>query len=462
MNTDLLQQRFDLLKQRDNVNLSAIQAIEQWVMANAQDVFKIHRIMPHVVAQDTQIPLSDIVPEFLYAVLGGLFDLNWNVHCPHCYGVTTSYQKLIQAHDVSYCKMCEVEFKADFAQRVEVTFSLNKAIDSREMPPICQPPDTVKIFYHMGAEYLQTVSGVEQIEQSGNYIYKCPLTGSKGKLIIAGEPTDVIQEVNLTQLANETFSPDRIDAHPGLLKINLTNLAYPLSGLQVHIIPLPELSLEHLPPQLSGLALFHYPEFRKLFGNQVLSQREQLQVASVTTLFTDITGSTQMYEKLGDATAYNIVRDHFEILFRQIERHGGIIIKTIGDAVMASFTRNDAALRSIFMVLQEFKQYNQTQPPECQVFIKVGIHCGTAILVNLNDKLDYFGSTINKAARIQAIASSDEICVSEQVCQDPNFANTLKELGIREISHHTVNLKGIDSVQTICKIMINKDKIIHL
>jgi len=456
MNIDLFQQKIALLKQREHANLVAIQAIEQWILSNIDNILKIHPIIPPVVAEDTHTPLPVLIPEFLYAVLGGLLDLNWNVHCPHCYGVTSSYPKLTQAHRLSYCKMCEVEFKTDFAQQVEVTFSLNKAIDTREFPPSCSPPNTTKIYYQMAAEYLQTISGTEKFEQTGVYAYKCPLTGSKGTLLIEGDFTEEIQEVNLSQLANATFTPDKIHARPGMLKINLTNLAYPLSGLQAHITPLPEITEEYLPPQLSGLALFHYPEFRQLFGHQVLSQREQLQVASVTTVFTDITGSTQMYEKLGDATAYNIVRDHFDILFKQIEQHRGIVIKTIGDAVMASFTRNDAALRSIFMALQEFTQYNQTQPPESKVYIKVGIHCGTAILVNLNEKLDYFGSTINKAARIQAIASSDEICVSEQVCQDPMFFNTLKELGISQVSRHAVNLKGIDGVQTIYKIAVNK------
>ncbi len=462
MNIELLQQKISQLKQREQADLPAIQSIEQWIGNNTNNIFKIHRIIPHIVAEETHASLEQLVPEFLYAVVNGLFDLHWNVHCPHCYGVTSSYPKLSQAHNLSYCKMCEIEFKADFAQRVEVSFSLNKAIDQREFPLMCSPPSTTKIYYYIGAEYLKTASGIETFEHSGRYMYKCPVTGSKGKLIVDGELTQQLQEVNLKQLGNSTFEPTEIRIRPGKLKINLTNLAYPMSGLQMHEMPLPEIPPEHLPPRLSGLALFHYPEFQQLFGNQVLSQREQLQVASVTTVFTDITGSTQMYEKLGDAVAYNIVRDHFDILFRQIEQHGGIIIKTIGDAVMASFTQNEAALRSIFMALQEFKGYNQNQPPESKVYIKVGIHNGTAILVNLNEKLDYFGSTINKAARIQAIASSDEICVSEQVYQDPKFANTLKSLGVREISRHTVNLKGIDGLQTIYKILINQDELVML
>ena len=146
-------------------------------------------------------------------------------------------------------------------------------------------------------------------------------------------------------------------------------------------------------PTLSGLELIHYPSFRSLFGDQVLSEREQMQIASVTTLFTDITGSTEMYEKLGDVRAYNIVRDHFDILFKQIEKQGGTILKTIGDAVMASFIRNELALKAIIEALEEFKQYNKNRHIDEQVHIKTGIHRGSAILVNLNDKLDYFGSS---------------------------------------------------------------------
>jgi class 3 adenylate cyclase len=79
-------------------------------------------------------------------------------------------------------------------------------------------------------------------------------------------------------------------------------------------------------------------------------------------------------------------------------------------------------------------------------------------LVNLNERLDYFGSTINKAARIQAIASSGEICFSEQVYQDNAFMQTLKKRGIKEITRHSVNLKGIDGAQTVYKVVTYLDK----
>jgi class 3 adenylate cyclase len=357
MNTHLFLQKLEALKKRPEGYLPAIEAIQHWVLEFADTLPK-QRISPVKVAMYANLSVVQVIPEFLHGVLGGIFDLNWEVHCPHCFGISDNYQHLSKAVSQSFCKGCEKEFQADFAQWVDVTFSLNKEIDDRKFTPEC------------------------------------------------------------TQ----------------------------------HLSSAPK------PPHLSGLELIHHPAFRTLFGDQVLSEREQMQIASVTTLFTDITGSTSMYEKLGDVRAYNIVRDHFDILFEEIEKQGGTVLKTIGDAVMASFIRNDLALNAIIDALEQFKQYNKTRRIDEHVYIKTGIHRGSAILVNLNERLDYFGSTINKAARIQAIASSGEICFSEQVYQDNAFMQTLKKRAIKEITRHSVNLKGIDGAQTVYKVVTYLDK----
>ncbi|HHB93511.1 MAG TPA: adenylate/guanylate cyclase domain-containing protein, partial [Thioploca sp.] len=311
-------------------------------------------------------------------------------------------------------------------------------------------PDT--IFLHIETAPAETKSAIMNLK-ADIYRYICPLTKSRGILTVSGEETNELQEFSIEQLANK-FDITKLQACPGKIKINLTNSISSPAGLVVFKDDLPQ---KPLPPRLSGLELIHYPEFHTLFGKQVLSNREQMRVAAVTTLFTDITGSTEMYERLGDIVAYNVVRDHFDILFSNIEQQGGTVIKTIGDAVMASFTNNKAALISIVNALEEFDQYNE-QNINRQVNIKTGIHRGQTILVNLNDRLDYFGSTINKAARIQAVASSGEICFSEQVYQDNNFIQTIKKLGIENISRHSVNLKGIDGLQTIYKAITKFNK----
>ena len=111
---------------------------------------------------------------------------------------------------------------------------------------------------------------------------------------------------------------------------------------------LEEIPIALMKPRLSGITLQHFPLFSKLFGAEVLSGRERLVISSVTLLFTDITASTRMYETLGDVRAYNIVRDHFDILLSEIQNKEGIIVKTIGDAVMASFQKNVNSFEAIF------------------------------------------------------------------------------------------------------------------
>jgi class 3 adenylate cyclase len=189
-----------------------------------------------------------------------------------------------------------------------------------------------------------------------------------------------------------------------------------------------------------------------LFGDEVLSQRERLQIAAVTTLFTDITGSTQMYERLGDALAYNIVRDHFDILFQSIEDQGGRIVKTIGDAVMASFITSQQAIKSIVEFLDGIERYNKSREDNKYVYLKIGVHRGPAILVNLNGSLDYFGSTINKAARIQGLSGSCQITFSEEIYHDEASLSIFEEAGMHHFTRHTVNLKGIEGEQTVYKV----------
>jgi class 3 adenylate cyclase len=223
-----------------------------------------------------------------------------------------------------------------------------------------------------------------------------------------------------------------------------------------------ELTLDQLPPRLSGFEIIHFSDYKLLFGEQVLSGRERMKIRAATIMFTDITGSTRMYETLGDAKAYNIVRDHFEILFQAIEHQGGTVIKTIGDAVMASFVTNEQALKAAAESLESFREYNLDRHEDEQVKVKFGIHRGSAVLVNLNNRLDYFGSIVNKAARIQDASKSYEISFSDEVYSDKSFLATLRTIGVSGIQKHFEDLKGIDGRQLVYTARIGMEGLISL
>ena len=141
-----------------------------------------------------------------------------------------------------------------------------------------------------------------------------------------------------------------------------------------------------------------------------MNEGEGLRVADMTYLFTDLKGSTPLYDTVGDVNAYFLVRQHFEILNKIVRARTGTIVKTIGDAVMAAFERPQDAVSACIEMVQELTRFNQTvsQP----LILKVGIHKGRSIAVTLNDRIDYFGQDVNIAARVQGLADGNEVCVA--------------------------------------------------
>ena len=104
--------------------------------------------------------------------------------------------------------------------------------------------------------------------------------------------------------------------------------------------------------------------------------------------------------------------------------HNGSIVKTIGDAVLAAFNEPADAVRAALAVQQQFRKFNET-PHDGEMIVKLGVHAGRCIAVTLNDQLDYFGSTVNLAARLQSEAGGGEIIVSQSLADDPVVAPLL-------------------------------------
>lgn len=460
MNINILIEKIEKLKKRPQASSITIDVIKDWLLGST--LLQRLRINPYYVAEHTAVHANKITSEFLYGVKAGVFDLHWDIHCPHCNMITAEFDDLADASSLSLCPMCEREFEVDFLDRVEVTFSLNHQIENPKLSPACAPPPVLKAKFQLVTPLHETDSAIVTLVK-GRYRYCCPLTCAKGILLVEGEQTDELQEIQLKQLKGKHFDKKHLTARPGQIKIELTNIGHKLSGLIMHDDQLTdELTLDQLPPRLSGLEIIHHPDYKHLFGEQVLSERERMKIRAVTIMFTDITGSTLMYEKLGDTKAYNIVRDHFEILFQSIENHGGAVVKTIGDAVMASFVTNEQALEASVDAFKAFSEYNKNKSEDEKIRVKLGIHRGSAVLVNLNNSLDYFGSIVNKAARIQNLSKSYEISFSEEVYSDRAFLKALRNNGVSGIQKHLEDLKGIEGRQVVYTARIGIDEFISL
>jgi class 3 adenylate cyclase len=180
--------------------------------------------------------------------------------------------------------------------------------------------------------------------------------------------------------------------------------------------------------------------FRDLFANEALRPGEQISVGTLAVLFTDLRGSTRLYREIGDAPAFGRVMNHFDILKKAISEEEGALVKTIGDAVMAVFLHPAGAVRAMLKAQELLAA--EGQPPLC---LKAGIHYGPCIAVNLNDRLDYFGSTINLAARLEGFSTGNDVVISAAVRNDPEVIQMLaKSQNQLEAEQFEANLKGFD------------------
>ncbi len=130
-------------------------------------------------------------------------------------------------------------------------------------------------------------------------------------------------------------------------------------------------------------------------------QREGM--ASV--MFTDIVNSSAIAEKLGDRIWADTVHKHLELARDAIEAQGGTLVKSLGDGTMSSFASAPAAL----MAATELQRRNAAESGEPPLRLRVGIHTGDVIQTDE----DFFGTVVNKAARIAASAAPGEVCVSD-------------------------------------------------
>ncbi|MDM8558937.1 DUF5939 domain-containing protein [Candidatus Parabeggiatoa sp. HSG14] len=205
-------------------------------------------------------------------------------------------------------------------------------------------------------------------------------------------------------------------------------------------------------PFLTAKMLLNNQSFRDLFRVQQLSKTFNVNVKNLTIMFTDLRGSTEMYDKAGDIFAYKLVQTHFKILTEIVRKFSGVIVKTMGDAIMATFSRPlDGFLASLEM-LNKIEQMNQTARAEnYQIGLKVGINEGPALAVVNDERIDYFGQSVNIAARVQGLAQAGEIWISQPVLESPGVLEKIAESHY-QTEQHSAALKGVGQPTLVHKI----------
>jgi len=378
---------------------------------NADD-FALARIRPYELAQQWKQARRAVLETCLCATRGGILDLQWNLICPMCRGGDAADSLKDVASQV-HCPSCNIDFTINFEQSVELTFRPNPSIREIEAETFCVGGPQVTP--HIIAQQLLAPRATREIDltlNEGSYRLRTMSLAGWQHLRVAhdGEGAATLrattdgwpnEELLMTQRVNLQFDNATEDEQLFILErtawSDTAATAAEVTALQV---------------------------FRDLFASEALRPGEQISVGTLTVLFTDLKDSTRMYREIGDATAFGRVMNHFDVLKQVIADEDGALVKTIGDAVMAVFRQPAAALRAMMQAQQRLASPPDGMQP---LALKGGLHTGPCIVVTLNDRLDYFGSTVNLAARLEGQSTGNDIVVSSAVYSDPEVRELLND-----------------------------------
>jgi class 3 adenylate cyclase len=256
-----------------------------------------------------------------------------------------------------------------------------------------------------------------------------------------GEPTKERRNLSLVFDRSHRHS-ETLTLQPGPIRIQVENHAEVrtlpsvcVAGEALHAL------LGRRRPFLTAKRLLSNQTFRDIYRTDTLDVDQRLKITSLTFLFTDLRGSTELYERVGDLAAFDLVRTHFKVLNEIVAAEAGAVVKTIGDAVMATFPTPDRAVAAAMRMRDAMRALNEERGSE-DLLLKIGIHEGPCIAVNLNERQDYFGQTVNIASRVQHLATSREIFATGSVLDDPRASSLLTDRGLNPMAHN-VTLRGI-------------------
>ncbi len=330
--------------------------------------------------------------------------------CPHCRG-SEGHGRLGALPGDARCDSCSIVFGTDRDNAVEITFRVHRSIRDVVTRSFCSAEPAHKTHVRVqralapGAS-VEITPALEprryRLRLHGEERYGYLDVGASGEAELEWKASDAPVERPAVATSRLTLTNDRADE----TRFVVEEAAWSDVALRPG-------------------RLLSFQEFRDLFSEEYLGADVQLAIGEQTILFTDMVGSTALYASRGDPAAFVEVRKHFADVFGLIGLHRGAVVKTIGDAAMGAFNDPLDAVRCSRAIHDRF-------PPGCThsvARLRISLNTGPCIAVKLNSNIDYFGGTVNVAAKLQALCESWQIAMSAATYAAPGVAAWLTEQG---------------------------------
>jgi class 3 adenylate cyclase len=416
---------------------------------------------------------EQLIAALLKAVGLGIFEMTWNVMCPSCAGVLSANRSLKTLDREQYsCAFCAAGYETTLDNLVEVIFTVSPRVRKiaahnpdqlsvteyyRQIfwsSAIDLPADLDKLLREVTLETVDLPPGERAILSlhlpKGTLIVFDPVTHAAQFLEVSGD--EAKERQNLSMIFNKVQAPvETVALRPGSLRIAFENRTESrvLPTVWVANPALDDL-LKRRKPVLTAKRLLTNQTFRDIHRTDTLAIGQRLKILSLTFLFSDLKDSTELYERVGDLVAFDLVNEHFRLLQEIIASERGAVVKTIGDAIMATFETPDRAIAAALRMREAMSDLGAERQHQ-SLRLKMGIHEGSCLAVTLNAQQDYFGQTVNIASRVQGIAASRSIVVTEQVVENAQARALLESNGLKPVPRR-VALSGIADKVSIYEI----------
>ena len=395
---------------------------------------------PYALADGWGVSRRAVLEAFLKATRVGILDLYWDLLCPECRGVAEDYARLNDVHANAHCNTCKIDFRVNFDHNVEVIFRPNpsvRAVDANVEFCVGSPQRQPHIAFSMIVPPHEELPFSTMLEEGRYSLRSLQAAGAQTMLATKGGA----EKINLyVENKGWTTGITELGLNPYIRLINKTD--------QAQTVELMRTTWSDQAATAADVTTLQV--FRDLFSSEVLRPGEEISVGATTLMFTDLRNSTKLYREIGDAPAFGRVREHFEILEQAVAAEGGSIVKTMGDAIMAAFRNPVSAVRAVWTVQKQIAE--RGDPP---LSLKVGIHHGPCIVVNLNDRLDYFGSTVNIAARLPNFSAGGEVIFSELIHEDEEVTEFLEKYApLNSLTRFQADIRGFDESIMLWRIKI--------
>jgi class 3 adenylate cyclase len=455
------------------------QSADPAVVASMKDLVEtgsdraLNRLNPLAFAAAQRLGEDAIIGALLHASRIGLFDLSWNMLCPGCGGVIGSGYALKALDRSEYlCSFCAMSSEPTLDDLVEVSFTVNPRVrhisahdpDALSLVEYMRqvfwgsgidlPDDIEEVIGRMTLDVMELPGG-ERASTShalspGFYIVFDPVTHTTQFLEVSGEETT--ERRSLSVVFNDVHAHrGTLALRPGPVRITFDNKSAKrtMPGIWISGDPMHEL-LGRRRPFLTASRLLSNQTFRDLYRTGTLNTDQRFKITNLTILFTDLEGSTALYDRVGDLVAFDLVRDHFAALLTSIAAEGGAVVKTIGDAVMATFPTPDQAMRAALRMRAAMRDLNEAVGRE-DLALNIGLHGGPCLAVMLDERQDYFGQTVNVASRVQGLADPSAILATKSIVESANVGRILAEAGFTTTARQS-SLRGVSEAVTVYEI----------